>query len=71
MKREHPLFDDRTLEQAPLGYRFMRSFPLEEVQKLEEPLPASYSRKHSSRLYPVHYSYKPISRFRVLELYKH
>ena len=70
MKTAHPLFDDRTLEKAPIGYRYMRSFPLEEIQRLEEPVPASYSRKHASSLYPVHYSYKPISRVRVLDLYK-
>lgn len=70
MEPKHPLFDERALDQAPIGYRLMRSFPLEELERIEEPLQASYSRKHASNSYSVHYSYKPISRFRVLDLYK-
>lgn len=69
MKRKHPLFDEKTLTEAPLGYRFIRSLSLKEVQRIEEPERSSYSRKHASSLYPVIYSYKPISRFRVIELY--
>lgn len=69
-KKKKPLFPERDLEKAPVGYRFMRSLPLHELQKVEEPVRSSYSRRHGSEHYHAHYSYKPISRFHLVELYK-
>ncbi len=70
MKQKRHLFPEKTLAQAPVGYRFMRSFRLEELQKIEEPVPSSYSRKHASKQYPSHYCYKPLSRFWIVDLYQ-
>lgn len=70
MKSKKNLFPEKVLQKAPLGYRFMRSIPMENLNRLEEPTPNSYSRKHGSASYPTNYAYKPISRFRVLDLYK-
>ena len=70
MRTKKPLFPERTLARAPIGYRFMRNLRLEALQRVEEPVRSSYSRKHASDQYPAHYCYKPISRFRVNELHK-
>lgn len=70
LKKKKPLFPEKDLDKAPVGYRFMRSLPLSDLQKVEEPVKSSYSRRHGSANYHVHYSYKPISRFDPLELYK-
>lgn len=70
MRPKKNLFPEKVLEKAPLGYRFMRSISMERLNQLEEPVRNSYSRKHASASYPTNYSYKRISRFRVLDLYK-
>lgn len=70
MRTKKNLFPEKALEKAPLGYRFMRSLPMDKLQRVEEPIRNSYSRKHASASYQAHYAYKPISRFRVLDFYK-
>jgi hypothetical protein len=70
MSSKKSFFPERTLEKAPVGYRFLRSFQLKSLERIEEPVPSSYSKKHASEQFPAHYSYKPISRFRVTDLFK-